>query len=366
MLSQVVNKTDDRLPLMEKYRPKTIAEIHEHSFVKKVLLRFLECGEMPHLLFYGPPGSGKTTALFALANELFGEYRNHMILELNSSDERGIMVIREKIKQFASTRNLMRPNYPKLIILDEADNMTYDAQFALRRIIELYTNNARFCFICNWENKIIDAIKSRCLVYRFNRLRTDTISGQMNHVMHVERMFRTMCDQDRLAISDCIGQTTDGDMRRAYNVLEYVRHCNADSPNIVLDHIYQNVYGATHTQMNEIAMFLRWEGSSDASDGSSGASDGSIDASAPTTDGAIGANAGAADPYRYSRDWMDTNTVGITTLIRILTQIGKSKHRWSFLIELATINYRFNMVNCSNENMFVRMICSSILSNHGN
>ena len=324
--------TDHRLPLMEKYRPTKIAGIHEHEFVKKLLTRFLMCGEMPHLLFYGPPGSGKTTALLALATELFGEYRNHMILELNGSDERGIMVIRDKIKQFASTRNLLRPTYPKLIILDEADNMTYDAQFALRRIIELYTNNVRFCFLCNWENKVIDAIKSRCLVYRFNRLGNDTICRQITHVIEREQMYRHLSPEERTDLARCIGETSEGDMRKAYNLLEYVRYQTC-SVSATIDSVYQSVYGTTLTTMTRLHLD-------------------------------IVADDAATDTWEYINRLMQENNIGLSMMIRILTFVAKTNKRWNFLNRLALINYRFNVVSCSNTESFVRLLCATIDSEY--
>lgn len=327
---------DHRLPLMEKYRPTKIEGIHEHEFVKKLLTRFLMCGEMPHLLFYGPPGSGKTTALFALATELFGEYRNHMILELNGSDERGIMVIRDKIKQFASTRNLLRPTYPKLIILDEADNMTYDAQFALRRIIELYTNNVRFCFLCNWENKVIDAIKSRCLVYRFNRLGNDTISRQIAHVIEQEQMYRNLSRDQRGEIAQCIGETSEGDMRKAYNILEYTRYQTC-SVSDTIDSIYQSVYGTTLTTMSKLHHDIAVNDT---------------------------ATNNVRTTWECINKLMDENNIGVSMMIRILTFVAKTNRRWSFLNHLALINYRFNLVSCSNTNSFVRLLCVAIDSEY--
>lgn len=336
---------DNMLPLMEKYRPTTIVDIREHEFVKKILLRFLECGEMPHLLFYGPPGSGKTSALFALATELFGEYRNHMILELNGSDERGITIIRDKIKQFASIRNLMRPNYPKLIILDEADSMTYDAQFALRRIIEIYTNNVRFCFLCNWENKIIDAIKSRCLVYRFNKLSNVSIESQIYKVIKCEKMFEHVLSESAsgtdntcsiFEISRHIGDVCDGDMRKAYNILEYIRYMKSSSD--IVDAIYCNAYGASLHTMEKMHIDIL----------------GFIMDSADI-------NITQSGIYKYITRVMIESSIGMTPMIKILVYIAKRHKNWTFMNQLSTMNYRFNRVNCSNETCFVYMLCNLIV-----
>ena len=125
---------------------------------------------MPHLLFHGPPGTGKTSCIVAIAKHLYGpdKYKN-MILELNASDDRGINVVREQIKSFCSTQQLMSKGI-KLVILDECDSMTSAAQFALRRIVEKYTRTTRFCLICNYVSKIIPALQSRCTRFRFGPL----------------------------------------------------------------------------------------------------------------------------------------------------------------------------------------------------
>ena len=157
----------DTLPWMEKYRPNNINEIISHhqniTTIKKLLLG----DALPHLLFYGSPGTGKTSTILALAKEIYGDNIRLMVMKLDASDDRGINSVREDIKGFAEKSNMFQKGV-KLIILDEADSMTFDAQFALRRIIEKYSTSVRFCLICNYENKIIPAIKSRCANFRFN------------------------------------------------------------------------------------------------------------------------------------------------------------------------------------------------------
>lgn len=135
----------------------------------------IKTGQLPHLLFYGPPGTGKTSTILALAKEMFGkEFYKHRVLELNASDERGIQVVRDKIKKFAQRKLQRGPNVGcpplQICILDEADSMTIDAQAALRRIIEAHAVNTRFCIICNYIAKVIDPLASRCVKFRFSQI----------------------------------------------------------------------------------------------------------------------------------------------------------------------------------------------------
>jgi len=154
------------LPLSEILRPKRLDEVLGNKTIIKNLKSFVKDKNIPNLLFYGSPSVGKTTVAFALCRELYGDNFNSMVLELNASDNRNIQVVRDIIKEFVCTKSFFS-NDPKFIILDEADSMTSDAQFCMRRIIEKYNNNARFCFICNNLYKIIPAITSRCTPLQF-------------------------------------------------------------------------------------------------------------------------------------------------------------------------------------------------------
>merc|ERR1719454_2705124 len=158
----------NQLPWVEKYRPSSLQELVAHEDIVRMIERMMNKGMLPHMLLHGPPGTGKTSTITALARALYKEKFKAMTLELNASDARGIDVVREQIKTFVSVKQLFSTsNQPKLVILDEADNMTSAAQFALRRMIEQYAPNARFILICNYSSKIIPALQSRCTKLRF-------------------------------------------------------------------------------------------------------------------------------------------------------------------------------------------------------
>ena len=143
----------DTLPWTERYRPKYLDDIAAQENIIDTLRQLIDANKLPHLLFYGPPGTGKTSTILCLARKMFGEKTKSMVLELNASDARGIDVVRNEIQNFAATRKLFSTG-AKLAILDECDNMTKDAQMALRRIIEKYSSNTRFCLICNYASKV--------------------------------------------------------------------------------------------------------------------------------------------------------------------------------------------------------------------
>ncbi|KAL0205516.1 hypothetical protein P9112_000823 [Eukaryota sp. TZLM1-RC] len=201
-----------KLPWIEKYRPKTLDDVIAHTDILSTLKHLLSQNRLPHLLFYGPPGTGKTSTILAIAKDMYKENFSRMTLELNASDERGIDVVRERIKDFAATGVLFSKGY-KLIILDEADQMTNAAQSALRRIIEKYTNNARFCLICNNVNKIIPAIQSRCTRFRFGPLPIDSVRNCLDSIIEKENIKADVAGKDALLT------LSNGDMRRVLNIL---------------------------------------------------------------------------------------------------------------------------------------------------
>ncbi|RMF90204.1 MAG: replication factor C small subunit [Methanobacteriota archaeon] len=197
---------------VEKYRPKKIEEIVGQEEVTKRLSTYVEAGNMPNMLFAGPPGIGKTTAALALAMELFGEGWEANFLELNASDERGIDVVRGKIKEFARTKAL-RGGF-KIIFLDEADALTKDAQNAMRRSMERYSSVCRFILSCNYSSKIIEPIQSRCALFRFRQLREDAIRDRLSYISGKEGLTITDDAMELLLLS------SEGDLRRAINMLQ--------------------------------------------------------------------------------------------------------------------------------------------------
>ncbi|EJD07533.1 P-loop containing nucleoside triphosphate hydrolase protein [Fomitiporia mediterranea MF3/22] len=204
---------DDNLPWVEKYRPVTLDDVVSHKDITSTIEKFIEKNRLPHLLFYGPPGTGKTSTILAVARRIYGPDYRKQILELNASDDRGIDVVREQVKQFAETRTLFSKGF-KLIILDEADMMTQAAQAALRRVIEQYTKNVRFCIICNYVNKITPAVQSRCTRFRFSPLPIKEVERRLEGVIEAESVKLTPDGKDALL------KLSKGDMRRALNVLQ--------------------------------------------------------------------------------------------------------------------------------------------------
>ncbi|MEM0369624.1 MAG: replication factor C small subunit [Pyrobaculum sp.] len=203
----------------EKYRPRSFDEVVDLEEVKSRLREFLRGGGLPHLLFYGPPGTGKTTMALVLARELYGGHWRENTLELNASDERGITTIRERVKEFARTAPTGKAPY-KLVILDEADNMTTDAQQALRRIMEIYAQNTRFILLANYISRIIDPIISRCAVFRFSPLPRHLIAERLKTIAEKEGVVLTT---DAI---DLIYEFSEGDMRRAINILQVAAAAN--------------------------------------------------------------------------------------------------------------------------------------------
>ncbi|CAK7264998.1 Subunit of heteropentameric Replication factor C (RF-C) [Sporothrix epigloea] len=235
-------EAEDSLPWVEKYRPVSLSDVSGHHDILATINKFVDSNRLPHLLLYGPPGTGKTSTILALARRIYGAANvRQMVLELNASDDRGIDVVREQIKTFASTKQIFAKSTPfsqgpggavagpregsslatyKLIILDEADAMTNTAQMALRRIMEKYTANTRFCIIANYAHKLSPALLSRCTRFRFSPLKEADIRVLVNRVIDEESV-QIMPDA-----ADALVTLSRGDMRRALNVLQA---CHASS-----------------------------------------------------------------------------------------------------------------------------------------
>lgn len=221
-------KNAEKLPWIEKYRPKFLIDMIDHQEKIDTIKNLISRHELPHLLFYGPPGSGKTSMILAIAREIYGEndYKKY-ILEINASGDRGIDTVRTNVMNFVKSRS----DQVKLVILDEADAMTTDAQRALHNIIEKSSKYARFCLICNNINKVLDTVKSRCVKMRFGCINQEKIKGKLD----------TIIQQEGIQITDDAISTllaNEKDFRQILNVLQGLYFLHQDVI-ITSDHVYR-------------------------------------------------------------------------------------------------------------------------------
>ncbi|KAL6940551.1 Subunit of heteropentameric Replication factor C (RF-C) [Hanseniaspora vineae] len=248
---QKISAPVENKPWVEKYRPANLDEITAQDHAVQVLKSSLKTANLPHMLFYGPPGTGKTSTILALTKELFGpRLMKTRVLELNASDERGISIVREKVKSFAGLtvskpskedlENYACPPY-KIVILDEADSMTADAQAALRRTMETYSNVTRFCLICNYVTRIIDPLASRCSKFRFKPLDSFNALSRLEYIAEQEDV--VFSENLRSEVCTKILNICDGDLRKAITLLQSASKINKQ----------QGSDGLTEAQVDELA-----------------------------------------------------------------------------------------------------------------
>ncbi|KAI0736829.1 replication factor C [Fomitopsis betulina] len=251
-------------PWVEKYRPKTIDDVSAQEHTVAVLQKTLTSSNLPHMLFYGPPGTGKTSTILALSRQLFGpdNFRSR-VLELNASDERGIAIVRDKIKNFArqtpraqavSSDGKTYPCPPyKIIILDEADSMTQDAQAALRRIMETHARITRFCLVCNYVTRIIEPLASRCSKFRFKPLDPTSTSARLAEIAKSENV--PVSD----TVISALISTSHGDLRRAITYLQSASRLSMSTnpPTDIIPSDIEEIAGVVQTSViNDFAVTL--------------------------------------------------------------------------------------------------------------
>lgn len=231
-------------PWTEKYRPSKFENIISHSLIKNIITKLINNKNFFNLILYGPPGVGKTTLMYTILNNIYGENYKLYVLELNGSDDRGINIVRDKIKTYASTSTLYNNNNKlKLIILDEVDSMTQDAQHALKEIIEMYEYNTKFCLICNFINKLIYPLQSGCIMFRLQSIGDDDIKYYLKNIIDQEKINYT-----NEGINSII-KLSDRDLRKSCNNLQSVY---LSFNNITKNNVYECLGVPKQTEINNI------------------------------------------------------------------------------------------------------------------
>jgi len=230
--------------LTETYRPKNLQEVVGQDNITNILKAFVKTGKIPHMMFVGPPGIGKTTTAIALAKELFGDEWEKSFKEINASDERGIPVVRGQIKTIASMEPL-KLGY-KIIFLDEADQLTPDAQAALRRTIERASETCRFIFSINYPNKIIEPIADRLVEFRFHPLKPADMKFLLDKVSTAENL------NLKHEVIYLIATLSNGSMRRALNVFDTIKM--ADMKDVTEEKIYEMMFWVDETSIKNLVI----------------------------------------------------------------------------------------------------------------
>ena len=230
----------NNIPWIEKYRPKNIDDILYNEDIKNIIKKFIYNKNIPNIILYGYHGIGKTSLVNIIVNSVYNNNKD-MVLELNNSDDRGINIIRN-IRDYARQPSVLsyiknnNNNLHKLIILDEADSLTYEAQYALRRIIELYSSNIRFCMICNNMSKLDEALISRCNIFKFLSIPENIQLLKLQQICNKENL---ICNDEYLLD---IARSSNGDMRQSINILEYLYLTKIDN-NIITYEDMDNILG---------------------------------------------------------------------------------------------------------------------------
>jgi len=220
------------IPLIEKYRPSKLEDIKNQDDIKNIFIDMVKHRNIPHMVLYGNAGTGKTSTAIAMCKQLYKDTYNDNVLELNASDERGIRVVREKIKTFS--QQAVNTEF-KTIILDESDAMTNDSQFALRRIIEKYSSNTRFILICNYINKLITPLLSRCAVFKFKMMKISEIEAILKNILKKENI---VIDEKNISL------IIKDDLRKSINNLQkliFLNRNNKKDNKIYLEYFDNNV-----------------------------------------------------------------------------------------------------------------------------